>query len=52
LLVSLSLSLWSWALLERSPVVQPLESLPAFYGTLRFITAFTRTLHFHLSLYY
>jgi hypothetical protein len=32
---------WSWALLEKLPVVQLLENFPAFYGTRRFITAFT-----------
>jgi hypothetical protein len=32
---------WSWSLLERPPVVKPLENFPAFYGTWRFITAFT-----------
>jgi hypothetical protein len=36
---------WSWALLERPPVVRALDSFPAFYGTRRFITAFTRALH-------
>jgi hypothetical protein len=32
---------WSRALLEKLPIVQPLENFPAFYGTRRFITAFT-----------
>jgi hypothetical protein len=32
---------WSWALLEKLPIVQLLENFPAFYGTQRFITAFT-----------
>jgi hypothetical protein len=32
---------WSWALLEKLPIVQLLENFPAFYGTRRFITAFT-----------
>jgi hypothetical protein len=36
---------WSWALLEKLPVVQPLKNFPAFYGTRRFITAFKRALH-------
>jgi hypothetical protein len=31
-----------------SRVVKPLDSLPAFYGTRRFITAFTRDLHMFL----
>jgi hypothetical protein len=34
-------SSWSWALLEKLPIVQLLENFPAFYGTRRFITAFT-----------
>jgi hypothetical protein len=29
------------ALLEKLPIVQPLENFPAFFGTRRFITAFT-----------
>jgi hypothetical protein len=32
------------ALLEKPPIVQPLKNFSAFYGTLRFITVFTRTL--------
>jgi hypothetical protein len=40
---------WSWALLEKPPAVQPLKKFPAFYGTRRFITVFTRTLHWSLS---
>jgi hypothetical protein len=32
---------WSRALLENPPIVQLLENFPAFYGTRRFITAFT-----------
>jgi predicted transcriptional regulator len=32
---------WSQALLEKLPIVQLLENFPAFYGTRRFITAFT-----------
>jgi hypothetical protein len=32
---------WSWALLEKLPIVQLLENFPAFYKTWRFITAFT-----------
>jgi hypothetical protein len=32
---------WSRALLEKPPIVQLLENIPAFYGTRRFITAFT-----------
>jgi hypothetical protein len=40
---------WSWALLEKLPVVQPLKNFPAFYWTRRFITAFTRALQWSLS---
>jgi hypothetical protein len=40
---------WSWALLEKPPIVQPLMNFPAFYGTRRFITVFTRALHWSLS---
>jgi hypothetical protein len=41
--------MWSWVPLERPQVVQPLDSFPAFYGTRRFITAFTKALHLYLS---
>jgi hypothetical protein len=30
------LTLWSWALLERPPVMQPHKNFPALYGTERF----------------
>jgi hypothetical protein len=30
---------------EKLPIVQPLKKFPAFYGTRRFITMFTRALH-------
>jgi hypothetical protein len=43
------LTLWSWVSLEMPQVVQPLGSFPAFYGTRRFITAFTRALPQDLS---
>jgi hypothetical protein len=39
----------SWALLEKPPIVQPLKNFPAFYGTRRFISVFTRVLHWSLS---
>jgi hypothetical protein len=35
----------SWALLEEPPIVQPLKKFPAFYGTRRVNTVFTRALH-------
>jgi hypothetical protein len=44
------LTLWSWALLERPPVVRPLDIFPAFHGIRRFNTEFTRALHLFLSL--
>jgi hypothetical protein len=40
---------WSWALLEKPPIVQPLRNFPAFYGTRTFITVFTRAFHWSLS---
>jgi hypothetical protein len=39
---------WNWTLLEKSPIVQLLKKFPAFYGTRRFITVFTRALHWFL----
>jgi hypothetical protein len=43
------ITLFSWALLKRPPVVTPLNSFPAFYGMRRFNTEFTRALHLFLS---
>jgi hypothetical protein len=40
---------WSWALLEKLPIVHLLKNFPAFYGTRRFIAVFTRVLHWSLS---
>jgi hypothetical protein len=40
---------WSWAPLEKQPIVQLLRNFPAYYGTRRFITVFTRALHWSLS---
>jgi hypothetical protein len=40
---------WSWALLEKLPVVQLLNIFPGFYGTRRLITVFTRAIHWSLS---
>jgi hypothetical protein len=39
----------SWVLPEKLPIVQPLKKFPAFYGTRKFITVFTRALHWSLS---
>jgi hypothetical protein len=44
------ITIWSWALLERTLDVTPLDSFPAFHGTRRFNTEFTRALHLFLSL--
>jgi hypothetical protein len=43
------LTLWSWDLLERTPVVRPLDSLSAFYETLTFITELSRALPLSVS---
>jgi hypothetical protein len=40
---------WSWDLLEKLPIVQLLKNFPAFYGTRRFITVFTRALYWSIS---
>jgi hypothetical protein len=40
---------WSWALLQKPPVVQVLKNFSTFYGTQRFITMFTRALHWSPS---
>jgi hypothetical protein len=40
---------WSWALRQKPPSLQPLKNFPVFYGTRRFITVFTRALHWSLS---
>jgi hypothetical protein len=44
-----TINLRSWALLQKPPIVQPLKIFPVFYGTRRFITAFTRALHSSIS---
>jgi hypothetical protein len=44
-----SLTPWSWALLEKPPVAQLLKNFPTFYGTQRFITVFTKALHWSLA---
>jgi hypothetical protein len=38
-----------WALLEKPPIVKLLRNFPAFYAIRRFITVFTRVLHWSLS---
>jgi hypothetical protein len=44
-----SVELFSRALLKGPPVLWPLSTFPAFYGTQSFVTAFTRALHLSLS---
>jgi hypothetical protein len=44
-----SLTAWSRGLLEKLTVSQLVKKFPAFYGTRRFITAFTRARHLSLS---
>jgi hypothetical protein len=39
---------WSWTLLEKSSIEQLLKNFPIFYGTWKFITVFTRALHWFL----
>jgi hypothetical protein len=36
---------WSRVLFEKPPILQLLKKFPAFYGTRRFITVFTRAFH-------
>jgi hypothetical protein len=40
---------WSWALLEKLPILRLLKNFPVFYGNQRFIIVFTRALHLSLS---
>jgi hypothetical protein len=40
---------WSCTFLEKPPIVQLLKNFPAFYGTPRFTTVFTRALYSSLS---
>jgi hypothetical protein len=39
----------SCAFIEKPPILQILKNFPAFYGTRRFITVFTRALHWFPS---
>jgi hypothetical protein len=43
------LSPWNWALIKKPSVVQLLKNFEEFYWTRRFITVFTRVLHWSLS---
>jgi hypothetical protein len=47
--VTSQLSSWSWALLEKPPVMRLLKNFPRFYGTRRFITVSIRALQWSLS---
>jgi hypothetical protein len=40
--VGWKLTSWSWAILEKPPVVQLFKNFQALYGTRRFITVFTK----------
>jgi hypothetical protein len=44
-----NLTPWSRGLLEKLTVLQLVKKFPAFYGTQRFITVFTRASHLSLS---
>jgi hypothetical protein len=35
--------------LKKPPFVKLFENIPTFYGTLRFITVFTRAFHWSIS---
>jgi hypothetical protein len=45
----IQLTLLSWTLLKKLPVVQLFKNSPTFYGTRRFIAVFTRAIHWSLS---
>jgi hypothetical protein len=49
ILLSDLLSPWSRVLLEKLTGLQLVKNFPVFYGTGRFITAFTSALHLSLS---
>jgi hypothetical protein len=44
-----SLTLWRWAMFDNLPVVHLLKNFWTFYRTRRFISMFTRALHWSLS---
>ena len=48
-LLTHSLTPWNRALLQRLISSQPVKKFPTFYGTWRFITAFTSACHLSLS---
>jgi hypothetical protein len=43
------LTAWSWFLLEKPPVTQPLKNFQTFYGTRWFITVFSGAFHWPVS---
>jgi hypothetical protein len=47
--IQTKLTSWGWVLLEKPPVVQLLKNFSTFYVTRKFITVFTRALHWSLS---
>jgi len=47
--VAFRMTPWSRVLLEKLTVAQPVKTFPAFYGTWRFITVFTRAHHWPVS---
>jgi hypothetical protein len=48
-LLTYLLTPWSRVLLEKLPGFQLVKKFPAFYGTRKFITAFTSASHLSLS---
>jgi hypothetical protein len=52
-LVKFHCSVWltscSWALPQKPPIMQLLKNFPAFHWTRRFVTVFTKVLHWSLS---
>jgi hypothetical protein len=49
-MLNFHLTPWNWTLLENLPVTHLLKNFPTCYGTQKFITLFTRALHWPLSL--
>jgi hypothetical protein len=47
--LGMSMYVWNNDILEKLTVSQLVKKFPAFYGTWRFITAFTRARHLSLS---
>jgi prolipoprotein diacylglyceryltransferase len=49
IIIIIIITTWSRDLPEKLTVSQVVKKFPAFYGTQRFITAFTRARHLSLS---